>query len=132
MVWFGRRARHGTDDLATMRWQTALLIGICQALALWPGTSRSMVTIGGGMVLGLRAVPAAEFSFLLGLPTLGAACAHDLLGDIREAAATGGPSMLERLGPGAVLLGIAVAAISAALAVRWLVATLNRGTRAAS
>ena len=34
--------------------------------------------------------------------------------------------MLERLGPGAVLLGIAVAAISAALAVRWLVATLNR------
>ena len=126
MVWFGRRGHHGTDELATMPWRTALLIGVCQALALWPGTSRSMVTIGAGMLLGLRAVPAAEFSFLLGLPTLGAACAHDLLGDMRHAAATGGPSMLERLGTGPVLLGIAVATVSAALAVRWLVGMLNR------
>ena len=126
MVWFGRRRHRESDDLATMSWQTALLIGVFQSLALWPGTSRSMVTIGGGMLLGLRAVPAAEFSFLLGLPTLGAACAHDLLADVRQAATTGGPSTLARLGTGSVLLGIGVAAISAALAVRWLVGMLNR------
>ena len=126
MVWLGRRPPGGTDDLETMSWRTALGIGVCQTLALWPGTSRSMVTIGGGMVLGLRAVPAAEFSFLLGLPTLGAACAHDLVGDFRRAALTGGGTMLEQLGTGPVLLGAAVATVSAALAVRWLVATLNR------
>jgi len=90
-------------------------------LALWPGTSRSMVTIGGGMILGLRAAPAAEFSFLLGLPTLGAACAHDLVGDLQN-----GGHLLGQLGVGPVVLGIVVATVSAAFAVRWLVATLNR------
>ena len=75
---------------------------------------------------GSARVPAAEFSFLLGLPTLGAACAHDLVADFRRAAETGGPSMLAQLGTGPVLLGIVVATLSAALAVRWLVATLNR------
>jgi undecaprenyl-diphosphatase len=121
MVWFGRRHVDRGGDLSSMSWTTALAIGLCQTLALWPGTSRSMVTIGGGMLLGLRAAPAAEFSFLLGLPTLGAACAHDLLGDLRH----GGP-LLRQLGVGPVVLGIVVATVSAALAVRWLVATLNR------
>jgi undecaprenyl-diphosphatase len=126
MVWFGRRPHPGTDDLATMSWRTALGIGLCQMLALWPGTSRSMVTIGGGIALGLRGASAAEFSFLLGLPTLGAACAHDVLADVRQAAASGGVTMLQQLGVGPVLLGIAVATLSAALAVRWLVAMLTR------
>jgi undecaprenyl-diphosphatase len=126
MVWFGRRPHRGADDLTTMSWQTALGIGLCQVLALWPGMSRSMVTIGGGIALGLRGASAAEFSFLLGLPTLGAACAHDVVADFRQAAATGGATMLEQLGIGPVLLGIAVATLSAALAVRWLVAMLTR------
>ena len=125
MLWLGRRPRTGSDDLEAMSWHTALGIGIFQALALWPGTSRSMVTIGGGMLLGLQAVAAAEFSFLLGLPTLGAACAHDFVDNLRHAAATGGPSMLQQLGAGPVLLGMVVAAVSAALAVRWLVSMLN-------
>jgi hypothetical protein len=126
VVWFGRRPHPGTADLATMSWRTALGIGLCQTLALWPGTSRSMVTIGGGIALGLRAAPAAEFSFLLGLPTLGAACAHDVVTDLRQAAETGGLTMLQQLGIGPVVLGIAVATLSAALAVRWLVTMLNR------
>jgi undecaprenyl-diphosphatase len=121
MVWFGRRHVDRGRDLSSMSWMTALGIGLCQALALWPGTSRSMVTIGGGMLLGLRAAPAAEFSFLLGLPTLGAACAHDLLGDLRN-----GGHLLGSLGVGPVVLGVVVATVSAAFAVRWLVATLNR------
>jgi len=97
-------------------WRHALWIGALQCLALWPGTSRSMTTIAGGLLIGLRAREAAEFSFLLGLPTLGAACLWKLLRHHGEIAA---------LGPGAVAIGVAVATVSAALAVRWLVGFLN-------
>jgi undecaprenyl-diphosphatase len=126
MIWLDRRTPRGTDDLRAMTWRTALGIGLFQPLALWPGTSRSMVTIGGGMLLGLDPSPAAEFSFLLGIPTLLAACAHDLVSNLRDAAATGAPSMFVQLGVDATVLGMVVAAVSAAFAVRWLVAFLNR------
>jgi undecaprenyl-diphosphatase len=118
MVWLGRRDSRGGGDVTAMSWRTALGIGLFQTLALWPGTSRSMVTIGGGMVLGLRPTAAAEFSFLLGLPTLGAACVHDL--------ADSGPSMVAELGAGAMALGFVVATVAAAVAVRWLVSFLTR------
>jgi undecaprenyl-diphosphatase len=114
------RARGGLASersVDQLDWRHALLIGALQCLALWPGTSRSMTTIVGGLLVGLRPREAAEFSFLLGLPTLGAACVWKLLrhGD-----------QVAQLGPGSVLLGIAVATVSAAVAVRWLVGFLNR------
>ena len=58
-------------------------VGLCQALALVPGVSRSGATIVGGMVLGLDRAAAAEFSFFLAIPTMTAAFAHDLL-DVRH------------------------------------------------
>jgi undecaprenyl-diphosphatase len=122
MIWLGRRPRGG-GDLSTMTYGRALAIGAFQVLALWPGMSRSMVTISGGMLLGLDGMAAAEFSFLLGLPTLGAACLHDVVGELRHG---GDASMFHQLGPGPVGLGIAVATMSAAVTVRWLVRFLNR------
>ena len=66
-----------------IRLPRAFGVGLCQALALIPGVSRSGATIVGGMVLGLDRAAAAEFSFFLAIPTMTAAFAHDLL-DVRH------------------------------------------------
>lgn len=57
----------------------SLSIGLAQCLALWPGFSRAMATILGGRLAGLSTKDAAEFSFLLAIPTLFAAAAHDAI-----------------------------------------------------
>ena len=54
-------------------WRDGILIGIAQAVALIPGTSRSGATITAGMMLGLRKEVAARFSFLLGIPAVAGA-----------------------------------------------------------
>ena len=56
-----------------------LLIGLFQCLAMIPGVARSGATIAGGLLLGTDKRSAAEFSFFLALPTMGAAVAYDLL-----------------------------------------------------
>lgn len=93
-------------------------IGTMQCLALWPGMSRSMVTIIGGYFAGLSPAKAAEFSFLVGLPVLGGAALVK--------AWHSGPAMIEVFGWPHVLLGIAVAAVTAAIAVKFLVSWLGR------
>jgi undecaprenyl-diphosphatase len=129
MIWLDRRAGQGPREPLKIDALTpvqALGIGLFQCVAMWPGTSRSMMTIAGGRMLGLPAAQAAEFSFLLGLPTLGAACAYKLLKNLKGAHDTGGENLFQLLGVAPVVIGIAVATVSAALAVKWLVAFLTR------
>jgi undecaprenyl-diphosphatase len=102
-------------DLSIMQ---AAGLGVIQCLALWPGTSRSMVTIAGGIFMGLSAVAAAEFSFILGLVTLSAASVYSFYKD--------GVIIIEQIGPTAIVIGLVTATISAGLAVKWLVSFLNR------
>jgi undecaprenyl-diphosphatase len=109
-------------DLDALTVGQAAVIGLLQCLAMWPGTSRSMVTIVGGMLVGMKARSAAEFSFILGLPTLGAACVYSAWKNLRD----GGVNMLDAIGAAPLLLGFVVATISAAIAVRWLVSFLTR------
>ncbi len=108
----------GAPGLRQMKPGSALFIGVMQCVAMWPGTSRSMMTIVGGYLVGLRPVKAAEFSFLLGLVTLTAAAGYKVL--------TKGEEMVAYLEPGPVVTGCLAAGISAALAVRWLVGYLTR------
>ncbi|GAB5496451.1 MAG: undecaprenyl-diphosphate phosphatase [Phycisphaerales bacterium] len=113
-------------DLDSMSVRSALIIGLIQCIAMWPGTSRSMMTITGGVMTGLRPKHAAEFSFLLGLPTLGGACVWKLRSNIVESQEQNLPNLFEVFGPVTFVVGLAVATISAVIAVRWLVGFLNR------
>jgi undecaprenyl-diphosphatase len=68
-----KRQIHGLEGLEYVTPGRALVIGFGQCFSLWPGSSRSMCTIVAGQATGLSTATAAEFSFLLALPTLGAA-----------------------------------------------------------
>lgn len=105
-------------DPADLTVRQAFGIGLMQCLALWPGMSRSMVTMVGGYFAGLSPARSAEFSFLVGLPILTGAA---LLKSYKA-----GPAMIEVFGTSSILLGSLVAAISAALAVKFLVSYLSR------
>jgi len=84
IFWVERRQRRNPreariDKIDDMRWPDALKIGIAQAFALIPGTSRSGATIIGGMLFGLSRTAATEFSFFLAIPTLLAATGYEFV-----------------------------------------------------
>lgn len=111
-----RRTREG-KPLEAMAWQVALIIGLSQVLALWPGVSRSLATISAAMLAGLSVAASVEFSFLLGLVTLGAATIYE---GIRK-----GHEIVSVFGWTSPLLGFVVAGIAAFLAIRWMLAWLQ-------
>jgi undecaprenyl-diphosphatase len=96
---------------------TALAIGVCQCLAMVPGVSRSGATIVGAMFLGLEKRAAAEFSFLLSLPTMGAAVAYDLFKS---------RDVLDFGAYGEIAIGFVMAFITALLVVRGLLIFVGR------
>jgi undecaprenyl-diphosphatase len=75
--WRASRGIEGDSGHEQVTLRRAFLIGIGQSFALWPGASRSMCTIVGGQLCGLSTRTAAEFSFLLSVPTLGAATLYE-------------------------------------------------------
>jgi undecaprenyl-diphosphatase len=116
--WRRRRNSPRVGDVAKVLFWQGLVIGLAQCLAMWPGTSRSMITILAGLVVGLDMMAAAEFSFLLALPTLSAATIYSAWKDwgaLREAAGIDG-----------LLIGLVVSGVVAAIAVKGFVAWLTR------
>ncbi|MCJ7544807.1 MAG: undecaprenyl-diphosphate phosphatase [Phycisphaerae bacterium] len=108
-----RRGEAAGTAIDTMTFRQAVVIGLVQCLALWPGTSRSMVTILAALAVGLDRMAAAEFSFLLALPTLGAATLYEGITSRAELAASAGA--------GGLIIGLVVSGIVAAVAVRGFV-----------
>lgn len=108
-AWRRKKPEAGEDDLDAVAPKRGLAIGLWQCLALWPGASRSMTTIVGGQLSGLSTRAAAEFSFLLAIPTLGAATLFDL--------AKNGRRLLDEPGGAAALATGLVVSFVVALAV---------------
>lgn len=105
-----RRAPARHEDARSIPLTAALLIGLAQVLALYPGVSRSAATILSGMLVGLSRRAATEFSFYLAIPTLGAACLYSLVGIAPELTA----GDLADYGA-----GLLAALLTAALVLRW-------------
>jgi undecaprenyl-diphosphatase len=113
LVW---KQKPGTTALTNLSLKNALIIGLAQGLALWPGVSRSLVTLIAALALGLSMSAALEFSFLLGLLTLSAATFFDL--------SKHGSELVDQFGLLAPSVGFVCAFITALVAVKWMVAYL--------
>ena len=97
--------------------KSAAIIGVAQALALWPGVSRSLITLIAGLAVGMSMASAIEFSFLLGLITLSAATVLDL--------AKHGGELVDKFGYVSPLVGALFAFFTAFAAVKWMVDYLS-------
>lgn len=104
----GRRTR----SLDSLTWLDALVIGVAQSFALFPGVSRSAATISGGLIRDLERPAAARFSFLMSIPVLTAASAVAVRELIKA------PNFTQYLPPLAV--GFVAAAVVGFVSIRWL------------
>ncbi len=114
----GERPQLGTDALLSITYRQALIIGLAQCVALWPGTSRSLATILGALLVGVSMVAAVEFSFLLGFATLTAASLFKMAKD--------GGNLVDTFGVVNPLIGVLFAFVAAVLSIRWLISYLER------
>jgi len=117
LLWLGERRGTQTRGLDGMVLRDAVTIGAAQALALFPGTSRSGITIAAGLLLGLKREAAARFSFLMAVPVIAGAGiwkARTLVG-----ASLGGAQVNE------LIVGIVTSAIFGFIAIAFLLRFLR-------
>ena len=112
----GRRLR----DLSSLNLPDAVTIGVAQALAVVPGTSRSGITISAGLFRNLTRESAARFSFLLSTPAIAAAAGKALF-DLHKKSGLHGILNTE------VVVGVAVSAITGCFVISWFLHYLRRG-----
>ena len=112
IIWAEKRThRIRVETVEEMNALDALLLGLAQAFALIPGTSRSGATIIGGLLFGLSRKAATEFSFFLAIPTLMMATAYQLYKE---------RSLLSFEDLDMWIVGFLSAFLSAFICVRWL------------
>jgi undecaprenyl-diphosphatase len=117
-AWRKRSGRTWRDGLEQVTPLDGLVIGLGQCVAMIPGTSRSMATIVTGQLRGLSTATAAEFSFLLGLPTLGAATIYEGYKARQE--------LVAHAGSGSVLIGLVVSLVVALVVIAGFLQYLKR------
>jgi undecaprenyl-diphosphatase len=109
----GKRDR----KFSSIAWLDALLIGLGQTVAIFPGISRSGATISVGLMRGLRRADAARFSFLMSIPIMLAAGLYSML-DLKDVAGLTGFLPV-------ILIGVGVAGVVGYLSIKWLLNFLN-------
>lgn len=118
LLWLDRMKKVPTYlDVNTYPMRVYFLIGVFQCLAMVPGVSRSGATIAGGLLLGTDKRSAAEFTFFLALPTMGAAVAFDLFQN---------RAVLDFSDLGLIVIGFVTAFVAALLVVRFLLDFVSR------
>lgn len=105
-------------DLGSMTWLDALIVGLFQTIAVFPGASRSGSTISGGMFCGFDRPSAARFAFLMSVPVMLAAGGYEMLDVLKM------PNLGEFLPLLAV--GFITAAVVGWFAIKWLIGYLSR------
>lgn len=107
------------DDVDKIDIKQAFYIGLFQLLSLWPGFSRSGSTISGGFFLGLSRKASAEFSFIIAVPIMFAACLYDLYKNY---------AILNADDLSMFAIGFVTAFITAWLSMVWFIKFLNRSS----
>jgi len=105
-----------TADEYSVGWRKTLIIGLAQAVAVIPGTSRSGITMTAGLMLGLTRTASARYSFLLSIPVILLADGHDAYTLLKQ----GGVNWSD------LMLGAAISGISAYLCIEVFIRLLDR------
>lgn len=120
VLWLAGRQAPGRAGAERMTFGQAMLVGIGQGVAVFPGVSRSGLTVSTGLFLGLDRSFAARFAFLLSIPAIGGAFLLDLVHGL--GAASTGASLY-----GPYLAGFAVAAVAGYLSIKLLLRVVEQG-----
>lgn len=116
LLWLADQYGKKIKGIDQMNMKNAIIIGIAQALALIPGTSRSGITITTALFLGYDFQTASRFSFLMAIPVIFLATAVKITDDALT---------LDNLPWGSFILGCAIAFITAILAIHYFLKWLN-------
>ena len=116
----GERMLSGKKELSQMTWTDAIVVGLFQVMALFPGVSRSGSTIVGGLARGLDRSTAARFSFLIGIPAILGAGLQAIL-EILTAESNG-------FSTGVYLAAFIAAAVSGYACIHWLLTWVKNHT----
>jgi undecaprenyl-diphosphatase len=114
-----REKEGASEEISDISYSKSFMIGLCQAVAMIPGVSRSAATIIGGLILGIKRKTIVEFSFLLSVPTMVAATGLDLM-------RSGGHFSLEEFN--LLLIGFISSFIVALLSIKGLIHFIKNHT----
>lgn len=117
LLWLSDKYGKKIKPMESMNFKNAMIIGVAQALALIPGTSRSGVTITTALFLGYDFQTASRFSFLMAIPVIFLATAVKITDDALS---------LDSLPWGDFIIGCAISFITAMLAIHYFLKWLNR------
>jgi undecaprenyl-diphosphatase len=121
LMWLADRGARKVRDLGTVYSVDAISIGLAQALAVVPGTSRSGITITAGLFRGLTRESAARFSFLLSTPAVGAAAGKAMYEMVKHQGVAG-------LMAPQFLIGVVVSTITGCLVIAWFMQYLRNSS----